>query len=720
MLLDSLNDRQKEAVLATDGPLLILAGAGSGKTRVIVHRVAHLIGSGAALPEEIYAVTFTNKAADEMKSRVADLLGTPRCGAWISTFHSLGLRILRSEGHRLGYRRGFVIYDDADQLALVRDLQEELGIDDRDFPARRLLGAISNARNLALDPDAYRAANPAPYGQIVGNVYALYGERLRAANAVDFDDLILRPLELFQREAEAAARWSRACRYLLVDEYQDTNHSQYRLIATLAAVHGNVCCVGDEDQSIYRFRGADIDNILRFERDFPGTRLIKLEQNYRSTKVILEAASAVVEHNAARIGKTLWTDNAEGEPIDLYCAADDLEEVAFVAEGIASLARPAGEAAVLYRTNAQSRLLEEALARRGIPYMIVGGVRFYDRKEIKDILAYLKLLVNPEDEVAWKRIVNVPPREIGKSTLDIVTDIATRERLTFPAAARSALERSLLTPRGQRALRSFQELLDRLRPALEEMDSGSFVAHLIDTIHYREYLERSGQDDVPSRLENLDELITAVGGAGGGEEGIHGFLERTALLSEVENTQGSGGVSLMTLHCAKGLEFPVVFMVGMEEHLFPHAHSRESESDVEEERRLCYVGMTRAKERLILTRAVSRRVFGRSQFNEPSRFLEELPPLLLRDVSRRSPSRPRRIVSEGGRSYVPDPGWDPESSPGRSQGAFGLGRRVHHPEYGIGTIIEVEGSGDSLKLTISFSVYGSKKFLPKYAPLEPI
>ncbi len=714
MLLEHLNDRQKEAVLASDGPLLILAGAGSGKTRVIVHRVAHLIGSGLALPEEIFAVTFTNKAADEMKGRVADLLETPRCGAWISTFHSLGLRILRSEAHRLGYRRGFVIYDDADQLALVRDLQRELGIDDKAYPARRLLSALSNAKNLSGGPDAHSPAGAA--APVLGRLYSLYNERLLSANAMDFDDLILKPLELFEREKEVAGRWSGACRYLLVDEYQDTNHSQYRFIRALAAKHGNVCCVGDEDQSIYRFRGADINNILCFERDFPGTRLVKLEQNYRSTKVILEAASAVVENNEGRIGKTLWTRNPEGDAIDLFCAAGDLEEASYVADRIASGTWTPAETAVLYRTNAQSRLLEEALARRAVPYAIIGGIRFYERKEIKDVLAYLKLMVNTDDEVAWKRILNVPPREIGKGSAEILEEIAAKEHVPFPAATRIAVERSLLTARGERALKAFRDLLEDLRGALEEMDAPSFVAHLIERTRYREYLERSRPEDLESRLENLDELITAVGEYGPGPEGIQAFLERTALISDVENTQGSGGVSLMTLHCAKGLEFPVVFLVGLEENLFPHARSSDSESDIEEERRLCHVGMTRAKQRLVLTRAVCRRVFGRGQFNEPSRFLDEIPSRLLRDLSPRAPVRRDRVVSAAGRSRAPASGAEPAGP----AGAFGLGKRVHHPEYGIGTIIHVEGSGDSLKLTVSFSVYGSKKFLPKYAPLEPI
>ena len=716
MLLDSLNDRQKEAVLAAEGPLLILAGAGSGKTRVIVHRVAHLIGSGKARPDEIFAVTFTNKAADEMKSRVADLLATPRCGAWISTFHSLGLRILRNDGERLGYRRNFVIYDDADQVALVRDLQREMGIDDKSFPPRRLLSAISNARNLLMSVEAVLAASPGMGGEAVAKTYAAYVDRLRAANAMDFDDLILRPLELFERESDVARRWSGACRYLLVDEYQDTNHCQYRFIRALAGTHGNVCVVGDEDQSIYRFRGADINNILCFERDFPGTRMIKLEQNYRSTKTILEAASAVVALNQRRIGKELWTQNPAGESIDFFSAGDDLEEAEFVGAAVSRLEGGPSEAAILYRTNAQSRLFEEALARRGTPYIIVGGLRFYDRKEVKDLLAYLRLLFNPADEVGWKRIVNVPPREIGKGSLEIVEELALRERLPLAEAARHAIERSLLTARGERALKSFLDLLDDLRSTMGEMEPADFVAHLIDRLGYSEYLERTSPQDLESRLENLDELISAVG-EHSSEEGIRDFLERTALLSEVENIQGAGGVSLMTLHCAKGLEFPIVFLVGMEENLFPHVHSSESVDDLEEERRLCYVGMTRARERLILTRAFSRRVFGRTQFNAPSRFLEEIPRHLMRDISPRS--SPLEAMQERlRRSYAVE--GEADAPAAVATGSFGLGKRVHHPEYGIGTIIGVEGSGDSLKLTVSFSVYGSKKFLPKYAPLEPI
>ncbi len=720
MSLDSLNPRQKEAVLAVEGPLLILAGAGSGKTRVIVQRIAHLIRSGETLPHEIFAVTFTNKAADEMRGRVADLLGTPRCGAWISTFHSLGLRILRGHAETLGYRQNFVIYDDADQVSLVRDIQKELEIDDRDFTPRRLLSAISNARNLLMSPDRFLAANPGPGAETVSKVYARYRERLRAANAMDFDDLILLPLELFDKDTEVAKKWSGYCRYLMVDEYQDTSHSQYALVRALAATHGNVCCVGDEDQSIYRFRGADINNILGFERDFPGTRLIKLEQNYRSTRIILEAASAVVARNRSRIGKTLWTENPVGEVVDLYCAAEDQQEADFVAASMSGEGRDPARAAVLYRTNAQSRLFEEALARRGIPYIIVGGVRFYDRKEIKDLLAYLKILINPADEVAWKRIVNVPSREIGRGCLEVVESIAAAERLPHSEAARCAVDRSLLTGRGERALRGFLELLEGLRADLAELNPPDFVTHLIERLAYREYLARTSPQDLDSRLENLDELIAAMGEHAGTGLGIPEFLERTALLSEVENTQGSGGVSLMTLHCAKGLEFPVVYLVGMEEGLFPHANSRESPEELEEERRLCYVGMTRAKERLILTRALSRRLFGRSQFNDASRFIEEIPSHLLRDLTPRAAAMPYRLPIRGDASPQEGRGTGAGVEASAGDVAFGLGNRVHHPEYGIGTIIGIEGSGESLKLTVSFSIYGSRKFLPKYAPLEPI
>jgi len=721
VVLGSLNPLQEEAVLATEGPLLILAGAGSGKTRVIVHRIAHLIRSGRARPEQIFAVTFTNKAADEMRSRVADLLGTPRCGVWISTFHSLGLRILRSEAGHPDYNRNFVIYDDADQLSLVRDLHKESGIDEKAFPPRKILSAISNAKNLLVEPDRFLRDNPGHGGQVVGRVYAAYAERLRTANAVDFDDLILRPLQLFEREPALAAKWSDSCRYLLVDEYQDTNHPQYRFIRALSAAHGNVCCVGDEDQSIYRFRGADINNILCFERDFAGTRMIKLEQNYRSTRIILEAASTVVAKNKNRIGKTLWTENPVGETIDLYCAGDDLEEAAFVAQMLSGSVIDPSEVAVLYRTNAQSRLFEEALARHRVPYLIIGGIRFYERREIKDLLGYLKLLVNPDDEVAWKRVVNLPPRDIGKGSMEALEEIAARECLSLPTAARRTIERSQLSTRGERAVKGFLTLLDDLRDTMAELGPGEFVGHLIDRLGYRAYLERTSAQDLVSRLENLDELVTAVSEYAAEGHGIPEFLERTALISEAESTAGSGGVSLMTLHCAKGLEFPMVFLVGMEENLFPHARSLEALDELEEERRLCYVGMTRARERLILTRAISRRVFGRSQFNEPSCFLEEIPSHLLRDLSPRIVTRPKGSP----RSSRSQPSPDERGSEGNfeepsSMGSFGLGRRVHHPEYGIGTIIGAEGSGESLKLTVSFSVYGSKKFLAKYAPLEPV
>ena len=720
MLLDSLNDKQREAVLATEGPLLILAGAGSGKTRVIVYRVAHLLHSGKARPEEIFAVTFTNKAAGEMRARVADLLGNIPIGAWISTFHSLGLRILRAEAERLGYARSFVIYDDDDQMALVKDLLREEGVDDKAFPPRRVLSSISHAKNQMVTPEGFQASGIASGSRTIARLYERYALRLRAANAMDFDDLIVLPLRLLETDAEASRRWSERCRYLLVDEYQDTNHSQYRLIRALARAHGNVCCVGDEDQSIYRFRGADIQNILSFERDFPGTRIIKLEQNYRSFKMILEAASAVVSHNTSRIGKTLWTENQAGELLDLFCAGDDLEEAHFAAETLASMDRPPEDFAILYRTNAQSRLFEEALMRRGMPYMIIGGVRFYERKEVKDLVAYLRLLVNPADEISWKRIVNVPPREIGKGTAATVEEVAGSEGLSPAVAARMVLERSLLTPRGERALRAFLDLLEELRLVMAEKEPGDFLSDLIQRIGYRDYLERDNPQDAESRLENVDELVAAVGEYAGGADGIQQFLERTALLSEVENTRGAGGISLMTLHCAKGLEFPVVFLVGMEENLFPHAHSREEPDDVEEERRLCYVGMTRAKERLILTRALSRRLFGRSQFNEPSRFLEEIPPHLLRDLTRRAVALPRPPMAQPSRSYVLDPEATGEYRERDGAGPYRLGKRVHHPEYGIGTIIGVEGSGESLKLTVSFSVYGSKKFLPRYSQLEPI
>jgi DNA helicase-2/ATP-dependent DNA helicase PcrA len=753
-LLDPLNPQQREAVQHTEGPLLIVAGAGSGKTRVIVHRLAYILARGLAPPHQVVAVTFTNKAAGEMKERVERLVGADRGGAQVSTFHSWCLRYLRRHADRLGYTNEFLVYDEADQAALIKECLAELSIDDKTFTPRLFRNRISSAKNQGLDPDAFDRAKESLQDDLVSQVYALYQRRLKECNAMDFDDLIGKVLELFAGRDGLARPAAEQVRHLMVDEYQDTNRPQYRLIRHLAAAHGNVCAVGDPDQSIYRFRFADINNILSFEEDFPGTRIIKLEQNYRSTGTILEAATAVVRHNRSRIDKALWCDAPKGRPLELLVAMDERHEAERIIAGIRGLRREHGleDIAVLYRTNAQSRALEEALARHRMPYIIVGGTRFYDRKEIKDVLAYLRAVLNPRDDVSLKRIVNVPPRDIGRTTLDVVTDVARKEIAPLEEAMRRTIDMGLVGGRAAKALQGFLALMADLRAGAGGSSPSRLVGTVIERAGFEAHLERTAPGDATSRVENLRELVSAVSAYDGAEDGLRAFLDRAALLSETENVQGTAGVRLMTLHSAKGLEFPVVFIAGLEENLFPHARSSEEHEDIEEERRLFYVGMTRARERLILTRALTRRLFGEPMPAEPSRFLQEIPPHLLREsdsadddetapyatrvmhaaeaiAARRggwhgdAGGRPRgvrrtRVAHDPESQIHPE---DTEGSPaGRGVSPFNLGSKVLHPEYGVGTVIGVEGSGDKLKLTVSFSIYGSKKFLPRYARLEKL
>ncbi len=738
-ILDSLNPRQREAVQHTEGPLLIVAGAGSGKTRVIVHRLAFILAERLAPPSEVVAVTFTNKAAGEMKERVEAMAGARQGGAQVSTFHSWCLRLLRGEAGRLGFRPGFLVYDDADQSAVIRECLADLQIDDQSFTPRLFRNRISDAKNRGLDPGGFAAQKEGFQDEQVAKVYSLYQERLRASNAMDFDDLVGQALVLLRDYPEVRDRVSGSVRYLMVDEYQDTNPPQYRLIKDLARVHGNVCAVGDPDQSIYRFRFADIQNILSFEQDFPGTRTIKLEQNYRSTGNILEAATTVVRHNRNRIDKELWCEAAEGEPIELIVTADERHEAEQILMRVAGLRRDHGldEMAILYRTNAQSRALEEALARDGVPYVVVGGTRFYDRKEIKDMLAYVRAIVNPRDDVSLRRIVNVPARDIGKTTLDAVLDVARREAVPFEEAIRRTLVASLVGARPARALKGFLDLMEGLRTEAAAEQPSRLIAAIVRRTAFEAYLQATSAGDAAARLENLEQLVTAVSAYDGLEDGLQSFLDRTALLSETENVQGSTGISLMTLHSAKGLEFPVVFIAGLEEDLFPHGRSVEEHDGLEEERRLFYVGMTRAKKRLILTRALARRVFGEPRPAEPSRFLREIPPRLLREriaddpyASRARGGAFRAARGGGGRPAQGDPArsvgrWaevdaPPSGADETPPGPYTLGCKVHHPEYGVGTVIGVEGRGETQKLTVSFSIHGSKKFLPRYAHLEKI
>jgi ATP-dependent DNA helicase UvrD/PcrA len=743
-LIDALNPQQRDAVLHTEGPLLIVAGAGSGKTRVIVHRLAFILSRRLAAPHEVVAVTFTNKAAGEMKERVEGILGPAHGGAQVSTFHSYCLRLLRRHAVRLGYSSDFLVYDQSDQQAVLRDCLQELAIDDETFPVRQFQSRISDAKNRGLDPDGLAQEAVGVRQDLTAKVFARYQEKLRAASAMDFDDLIGRTLTLFDRHPDVLHEVASRVRYLLVDEYQDTNPPQYRLIRQLSSVHGNVCAVGDPDQSIYRFRFADINNILSFESDFPGTRMIKLEQNYRSTGNILAAATAVVRHNVSRIDKTLWSEAPAGEAIELTVASDDRSEADRVVQRARALSREAPRTsngaiglegiAILYRTNAQSRLLEEALARHGVPYIMIGGTRFYDRKEVRDVLAYVRALLNPRDETSLRRIINLPPRDIGRTTIDTVVDLSRRESLTLEDAARRAAEHKLVATRAARALMGFVDLLAELRRETRDLPPSRMAAKIVSRTAYDAWLHQSSPGDAAARVENLEELVNAVASYDGMEGGLRAFLDRTALLGETDNVQGQAGVRLMTLHAAKGLEFPVVFIVGVEEDLCPHVRAAEETDGLEEERRLFYVGMTRARERLILTRALTRFQFGQARVTEPSRFLAEIPATLLRENAaagdpgdtwrlERAAARMSRRVAHG------DPGrsirhWaevdDPPADEATPAGPYSLGCKVHHADYGVGTVIGIEGSGEAQKLTVSFSIYGSKKFLPRYARLERI
>ena len=747
-LLHPLNPRQREAVVHTEGPLLIVAGAGSGKTRVIVHRLAWILARRLAAPHEVVAVTFTNKAAGEMKERVDALVGADHGGAQVSTFHSYCLRLLRRHANRLGYTNDFLVYDDADQQSLIGDCLEDLHIDSETAPPRMFRARISDAKNRGLDPEALAADALGVRDDQAAKVYALYQEKLRAANAMDFDDLIGQTLALFSREADIKEDVASRVRYLMVDEYQDTNPPQYRLIRNLSSVFGNVCAVGDPDQSIYRFRFADINNILSFESDFPGTRLIKLEQNYRSTGNILEAASALVRHNQNRIDKELWSEAPAGEKIELLVSGDDRGEVDRVIQRVRELRRGtevAGleEIAILYRTNAQSRLLEEALARAGLPYLMVGGTRFYDRKEVRDIVAYLRVLLNPRDDVSLKRILNVPPRDIGKSTVAAVAEVARRDGTAFHDAIEKTIAEQAVGARPARALRGFLDLLAGLRGEGRDLAPSRLVESIVVRTAYEAHLQASSAGDAASRIENLGELVSAVAGYDGMEGGLQAFLDRTALLSETDNVQGNGGLRLMTLHSAKGLEFPVVFIVGVEDGLCPHVRAAEERDGVEEERRLFYVGMTRAIGRLILSRALTRFQFGQVRPTSPSRFLAEIPPQLIQveeapddawtaridRVADQLARRGRRAPSERGAGFGGDRRplrhWSEVDAPedageATPPSAYTLGCKVHHAEYGVGTVIGIEGTGADQKLTVSFSIYGSKKFLPRIARLERI
>lgn len=725
-LLDELNPAQREAVLATEGPVLVLAGAGSGKTRVITYRVAWLIEQGVP-PSQILAVTFTNKAADEMRERIVRLAPVAAEEPWVSTFHSFCARLLRQEARRAGLRHDFSIYDEDDQLKAIKLALEELGLDEREYLPRSVLSRISHGKNNLQSPEAAEAAARDHWERNVARIWRRYDDILRKAGALDFDDLLLRALEVLDRHADTRRAWQQRFRYLHVDEYQDTNRPQYELLVRLAAPHRNLCVVGDEDQAIYSWRGATVRNILNFAEDFPGAQIIRLERNYRSTQTILDAAGAVVANNASRLGKTLLATLGKGAPLRFYEAEDARAEAEFVAAEIARLLEsgPDERVAVLYRTNAQSRAFEEALRQRGLKYRIVGGFSFFKRAEVKDALAYVRLAMNPADDVALLRIINTPPRGIGAGTVQRLHNYAAEHGSSLWEAV-VAFSESGVPGKQNAALAGFRDLVEELREQLPVLAPADFLRLVVERSGYLDLLEQQRTPEDVSKAENLRELVNALAEMTDRGSTLAEFLDSIALMSDADEYDAEARISLMTLHSAKGLEFDHVFLVGMEEDLFPHARAAASEEGLEEERRLCYVGMTRAKRTLTLTCAAYRRGYGSAGFQAsvPSRFLREIPAELMETAA--------GSLSDAGetRRYAPDPELDEyavlramrkagrSKTPRSARGAGLIGVRVRHPSYGIGTIIAIEGEGEDRKITVSFLDYGTKKLVERYAQLE--
>jgi DNA helicase II / ATP-dependent DNA helicase PcrA len=705
--LADLNPAQREAVLTTEGPLLVVAGAGSGKTRVLTHRIAHLLAAVGVKPQEILAITFTNKAAGEMRERAENLVGPPVRAAWIMTFHSACGRILRREAPRLGYRTNFTIYDSADQHRLVKQCLEELDRDPKRFTPRGIHSQISSAKNQLVSPAEYAARVQSFYDQTVADVYELYQRRLFASNAVDFDDMLFLAVDVLQRFPEALERWQNAFRYILVDEYQDTNHAQYVFLKLLAARHHNVFAVGDPDQAVYSFRGADIRNILEFERDFPEARTVALEQNYRSTNAILEAANGVIRHNRERKEKNLWSELGEGEPVRAVEVEDEHAEARFVAAEIASLVEQgynSREIAVFYRTNAQSRVLEDVLVRQGIAYQVIGGPRFYERAEVKDLIAYLQVIDNPYDAVSLTRIANRPRRGIGDSSLSRLQSYADAQGVSLWEATADP-EAAGVGAAPLKSVKAFRTLMESLMAGALELTVPDLVERVLERSGTIDSLEAERTIEAQGRIENLQELVGVAREwqQAAAEPSLSGFLQEISLYSDQDAIRGESSlVTLMTLHNAKGLEFRAVYLIGMEEGIFPHSRSIE-EQGIEEERRLCYVGMTRAMERLTLLHASSRSLYGGRSYNLPSRFLDELP----EQHVERERLRPASWSGYGApvqpRAEVP---------------SLQAGDSVRHGTLGEGVVLRLEPGG---VVTVHFAGDGSeRKLMLDYAPLEKI
>jgi DNA helicase-2/ATP-dependent DNA helicase PcrA len=719
-LLEGLNEPQRQAVLHEEGPLLVLAGAGSGKTRVLTHRIANLVRSGKARPGEILAITFTNKAAQEMRERVEMLVGPRVRAMWVMTFHSANARILRAEAERLGYKRNFTIYDEADALRLVKRCAEEAEIDQKRYAPRGIRRQISDAKNQMIDAATYSEQASTVFEEVVAEVYRLYERRIQTMNAMDFDDLLLRSVNLFELYPDVRKRYSNQFRQILVDEYQDTNRTQYRWLELLSQDHRNLMAVGDEDQSIYGFRNADIRNILDFQKDFPDAEVIRLEQNYRSTQPILSVANAVIGHNRERLGKTLWTDIATGDLPIIRELEDEHGEARYVAGEIERLVEEGmsrDEVAVFYRTNAQSRVLEDTLVRYGVGYQVIGGTKFYDRAEIKDALAYLTWLTNPSDAVAFGRIVNSPKRGIGDTTQ---ARILSHANTVGEQVWEIALRPDIVPGLGSAAIKAvgrFMAVMERIQERVDSTGVADLLQEILDETGYLAALRAERTIEAEGRIENLEELVGVAREyeATAEEPSVEEFLQQIALFSEQDSlTSEEGIVTLMTIHNAKGLEFPVVFLLGMEDGIFPHMRSIEA-GDVEEERRLAYVGITRAKQKLYLTHARRRALYGGSEWNLPSRFLDEIP----EELAERQEAPQQQFGRAGGSSYTrswAEPGGPPvrrEPTPGAS---FRLGDDVVHARFGDGVVTGVEPGG---VVVVRFAVDGSeKKLMADYAPLK--
>ena len=742
----ALNPPQDAAVRHPGGPLLVLAGAGSGKTRVLTARIAHLIRDRGVEPQRIFAVTFTNKAAGEMRARVAALLGADPRGLWIGTFHALSARLLRREAAQLGFGSNFTIYDADDSESFIKRLLEQRGLSPKANPPRAIHALISGAKNRMIEPEEFAVTADGPLVRAAAEVYAALGPALKQANAMDFDDLLLHPLQLFREHPDRLAYWQHRFDHVLADEFQDTNSAQYRLVKLLAAPHRNLCVVGDDDQAIYGWRGADVRHMLAFQQDFPGTTLIKLEQNYRSTQVILDAANGVIAGNAQRLGKTLFTAKRGGEPVTLLTAADERDEAEWLAE---ELARRTAETevphegmAILYRTNAQSRALEEAFRRRGIPYRLVGAVSFYERREVKDLLAYLRLVANPADDEAFLRIVNVPRRGIGEASLAQLIRTAARWGKPLLAAVAMAERVPDLRPNVREALAGVARLVEELRARFGESDPATVLEAVIDVVGYEQYLAEEGAEGI-ERLDNVRELVAGAaewaeeaatdgdeageGGRGEGTTLLQRYLTQVALVTPADD-RGSGvpnGVTLMTVHMAKGLEWPVVALAGLEDGLFPLGRTAGEPGGLEEERRLCYVGLTRAREKLYLSWARTRYRNGRLELAEPSRFLEAVPATVVEERTTtprwdraaafaKRAARARRVPLE-----PEEPAWEAEAA-SQDTPRYVPGERVRHRKFGSGVVRAVSGAGRSLKVTVEFDdqEIGTKQLLVAYAGLE--